>query len=130
MLSIIVPAVMLPVIVLMILTPTAYANNAAIVINGLGCALFDGNGGIASSDITHAVVTNNGHGVFTCKASVDPSSTGHAVKYDAYNNPLNITQPCEVDQPTYPYNPYFITTDWHETVSADGQAIIVCHGNP
>jgi len=130
MLSIIVPAVMLPVIALMILTPTAYANNAAIVINGLGCGLFDGNGGIAFSDATHIVVTDNGHGLITCKASVDPSSTGHAVKYDANNNPLNSIQTCEVDRSTYPYTPYFITTDWHETVSADGQAIMVCHGNP
>ena len=126
MLAIIVPALILPVIAFMILTPVAYANNAAVVINGQECSAFDGNG--LPSDPTlssHMVVTHSGNALYTCKMDVTPSSTGHAVKYDVANNPfVSISSDpvtCEIGTLNLE------TTDWQETVSADGQAMLVCH---
>jgi len=125
-LAIIVPAVMLPVIALMILTPVAYANNAAVVIDGQSCSAFDGNGGIADpTTISHMVVTHSGNALFTCKMDVTPSSTGHAVKYDVTNNPFSSISS---DPVTCTIGALSIdTTDWQEIISADGQATLVCH---
>lgn len=126
MLAIIIPALILPVIAFMILTPVAYANNAALVIDGQSCSAFDGNGAIADPTTTsHMVVTHAGNALYTCKMDVTPSSTGHAVKYDVTNNPFSSI----ADDPvTCTIGALGIdTTDWQEIVSASGQAMLVCH---
>jgi len=109
----------------MILTPVAYANNAALVIDGQSCSAFDGNGGIADpTTASHMVVTHVGNALYTCKMDVTPSNTGHAVKYDVTNNPFSSgDEPVTCSIPILKID----TTDWQEIVSASGQAMLVCH---
>ena len=126
MLAIIVPALILPAIAFMILTPVAYANNAAVVINGQLCSGFDGNG--LQSDYTHSshmVVTNSSNALYTCKMDVTPSITGHAVKYDVLHNPFVSISSDPITCVIGSSN--ISTTDWQEIVSASGQATLVCH---
>jgi hypothetical protein len=95
------------------------ASPGAVVVNDLGCGLFDGNGGAVVSDESHSVITmnKNGNGVAVCKATVTPSSTGKTVHY----NNASTGGLCET--------PAGFTDDWQETVSADGQATVSCHVN-
>lgn len=126
MLAIIVSALILPAIAFMILTPVAYANNAAVVIDGQSCSAFDGNGLPSDpTNVSHMVVTHSDNALYICKMDVTPSSTGHAVKYDATNNPFT---PITGDPITCTIGALSLdTTDWQETVSANGQATLVCH---
>lgn len=126
MLSIIASASILSVIAFMVLTPVAHANNAAVVINGQQCSAFDGNGLPSDpSYSSHMVVTNSSNALYTCKMDVTPSITGHAVKYDVTNNPFSSISSdpvtCEIGALDVE------TTDWQETISANGQAMLVCH---
>ncbi len=86
----------------------AASDNAAVVINDLGCAMFDGDGGWAVTDNSHAVVTSNGTGMLTCQAEV-PNSTGKAVVY----KDLGCNTPAGFGT-------------GRETVSASGQATLTC----
>jgi hypothetical protein len=96
--------------------------NSAVVINDTGCSLFDGQGGFAFTDQSHSVVTNNGNGLLTCKATdVAPAPKG-AVHYDANNNPYNQQIQCGT--------PAGLTLDWEEVVTPSGNAQLVCHVHP
>lgn len=97
---------------------TMVANNAAVVISDVGCGLLDGNGGSATADSSQSVTTSSGNGTLSCKASVDPASSGKAVHWDFSNTGLL----CGTVAGTF-------TDDWQETVSASGQATLSCHVN-
>jgi|ERR1043165_9554420 hypothetical protein len=102
-------------LVLMASAINMLANNPAVVVEESLCALLDGNGSIVSADSSQTVVAASGNSKMSCKANVDPSSTGTAVRWDFDNTGLS----CET--------PTGLTTDWQETVSAAGQATITCH---
>lgn len=100
----------------------AASSNSAVVINDIGCGLFNGQGGFAFTDQSHAVVTNNGNGLLTCQVTgVAPAPNG-AVHYDANNNPNNQQTPCGT--------PAGSTLDWQEVVTPSGNAKLVCHVHP
>ncbi len=86
------------------------ANDGAVVINDFGCGLLDGDGHLAFTDMSHAVVTPSGNGSLTCRAHV-PNSTGKAVNY---TNLLCAT-------------PAGFTANGFEIVSASGQATLTCN---
>ena len=80
----------------------------ATVINDFGCTLYDGDGGFAFADASHAVINSNGDFI-KCKATV-VNSQGKAVRYDDFL--------CGTLTG--------VTSDSHETVSASGQATLTC----
>lgn len=94
----------------------------AVVINPAGgCNLFDGNGGFAFTTDTKMTATqsNNSNSKFTCKATVTPATAGGAARFDnASTGAL-----CVI------LNPFGtqLTNQWHETVSASGEATLTCH---
>lgn len=109
----------------LVISGTAGANNAAIVIRLDGtCGLFDGDGGEVV-DVDGLTVINSGTGsggVITCKASGVANSTGKAVKYDAEHNPIGPGLQCATFTG--------FTDKWTETVSASGEAMIRCQNPP
>ncbi|RAK74672.1 uncharacterized protein BO72DRAFT_461119 [Aspergillus fijiensis CBS 313.89] len=100
------------------LTALALASMAvadqAIHIDGVGCGLFNGNGGVEVADKARVTITSSGNGILTCKAEVDPPASGKAVTYSR----KNVNELCGVNGG--------LTDDWHETVSASGQATLTC----
>lgn len=88
----------------------------AVVINDATCGMLDGDGNFIFADSSHSVETssNNDNSVFICKASNVPNSTGKAVRYDFDSTGL----PCGTLAGS--------TNKWHETVSASGEAKLVC----
>ena len=104
----------------------ADSERAAVVISGGGCTVMDADGNDVAATEVHKVITNNKNGNTTlrCQAKDIPNATGKAVTWD-----FNSTggKKCGVD-----VNGNFVmTSDWHQTLSADGRATIVCHiGKP
>ena len=88
-----------------------FASSPAVHLSGLECGMIDGDGNfvLATGD---AVVTSSGNGNLKCQAQV-PNSTGKAVVYSGF--------PCGT--------PTGVDNNGHETVSASGQATLVCHGS-
>ncbi|HEX6322256.1 MAG TPA: hypothetical protein VFZ36_00915 [Vicinamibacterales bacterium] len=86
----------------------------AVVIDSIGCSLFDGDGAIVGADSGRAVVTPSGNGTLVCKVKGVANSTGSAVHYDFASTGIVCGTPAG------------ITENWHETVSASGNATIVC----
>ena len=91
-----------------LLVSWAESENAAVVINDIGCILMDGDGNLVATDNTHAVVTSSGNGMLTCRAEV-PNSTGKAVVY----KDLGCNTPAGFGI-------------GRETVSTSGQATLTC----
>jgi transcription elongation factor len=93
-------------------------SNGASVYKDFGCGLFDGNGGfVFVTTGTHSVEITNGNAVTICKASDVPNSTGSAVHW----NNGNTGDTCGIAGGS--------TSNWDETVSASGEAILRCHLN-
>jgi hypothetical protein len=92
--------------------PTGSGNSAAIV-RGFGCSLTDGNGNFVFTTATLSVITSSGNALTKCQADVTPSSGGTAVITSGF--------PCFVNGG--------YTTKTHETVSASGQATLICQDN-
>jgi hypothetical protein len=97
--------------------------NGALVVNGTGCGIFDGDGNysVFTTD-THSVVNGN-QTLVTCKAKGVANSTGHAVTYDDQNNPFGPGTYYTCWNGTYPGT-------WHETITPSGNAttIVNCPG--
>lgn len=93
------------------------SSQGAIVIKDGGCTLLDGNGGFVSADSSQSVVTPSGNGVLICKVKGVPNSTGRAVRYDFASTGIS----CGTAAGS--------TQEWHETVSASGNATLVCPVN-
>jgi hypothetical protein len=94
----------------------AQANNGAVVINDQGCALLDGDGNSISTSESHAVITNskNGNTLLKCSVKGVANSTGKAVHFDFDNTGIT----CATNSGS--------TENWHETVSASGNATLTC----
>lgn len=94
----------------------------AVVINPAGgCTLLDGNGSFTFTTDTKMTATqsNNSNSKLTCKATVTPATAGGAARFDFASTGIV----CGIA------NPFgFQTTDqWHQTVSASGEATLTCH---
>ena len=102
----------------------AYAAAAIVIKPAGGCAFFDGNGGFFFTSNTQIVATSsaNGNTMLKCSATNVANSQGHAVTYDTNNNPFGPGVECGIGSP----NGFVFTTNWHETISADGNAVAVC----
>jgi hypothetical protein len=85
---------------------------AAVHIDGFGCALFDGDGNLALATGTSAVITSQGIHI-KCQVKGLPNSTGKAQHFDFDNTGFTCIGE---DEPT-----------WHETVSASGNATLTCN---
>ena len=97
---------------------------AAMVISDVGaCGLLDGNGRPAVADSSHAVITPSGNESMTCQATVTPPAGGSAVQWDS-TNPGSSDGMCGMPDGNGGTVP---TSNWQETVSADGQATLTCH---
>lgn len=112
---------------LALMSVTAFADPAVVIRADGGCVLFDGDGAIVSGDV-FGVLTKSTPQVLIgiCSAKGLDNSTGTAVKYDAYNNPVtDITGtpvPCVFDDGSG----IRVSFDWRENVSEDGNAKFVC----
>jgi hypothetical protein len=117
-------AVILPAIVLMMITPTAFANNGigAIVTkqDAPSCALIDpadvanGNNVANFPGSLHDVTTPSGNENIVCKATL-PGYNGPAVSFNNANTGLSC------------YGLFGQTsTDWNEQVSASGKVTFTC----
>ena len=97
---------------------------SAIHIEKDGCGMGDGDGNAAffPDAKVRQVETQSAKNVITyiCTANV-PNNSGHAVKYDTQNNPVEPGLKCG--------SAFFVheTTDWQETISASGNAKLICH---
>jgi hypothetical protein len=100
----------------------AYAAPAVVINPAGGCSLFDGNGGIAVTTDTQSVSTQsaNQNTMVKCQATVTPPSYGQAAQFDAVSTNLS----CGIVSPLPPF--IIATNDWKETVSASGQATLIC----
>jgi hypothetical protein len=94
-------------------------NNAAVHIDFAGCVVFDGNGGLVFETNGGEVITHGGQDIEKCSITGVPNDTGMAVNYDTNNNPVFVGLECGTDSGS--------TTNWHETVSAAGNATLTCH---
>ncbi|NPT62445.1 hypothetical protein [Paraburkholderia elongata] len=100
--------------------PMAHAAPAVVINPAGGCGLADGNGNFVFTTDTKAVVTqnNNNNSMFQCKANVPPSASGSAARFDfASTGAL-----CGLLTSTG----LQLTDQWHETVSASGEAMLIC----
>ena len=95
----------------------------ALVINPAGsCTLVDGNGAFTFTNDTKITATqsNNNNSKFTCKATVTPSSAGNAARFDSGSTGGLL---CAIPSPFG----FQTTNQWHQTVSASGEATLTCH---
>ncbi len=92
-------------------------NNAATVIGGFACGILDGNGVVVGTTNSMAVITQsaNGNAMLRCQADVTPPSSGQAARFDNASTGLLCSIPG-----------VGATANWHETVSADGHATLIC----
>jgi hypothetical protein len=94
----------------------------AVVIHHSSCALLDGSGGFVSSTESNKVGTPSGVARYSCHAKRVPGATGRAIHYDSQNNPVEVDLVCGIELPSG----LFLTTDWNETISATGNATLIC----
>ncbi len=98
-------------------TVPAKASMSAVVVNGGQCALYDGDGGLVTvPDGKFSVTTPSGNRMLQCRATGLNNSTGRAVHYDSASTGGVL---CNAGGTP--------TDDWHETVSASGNAVITCN---
>ena len=104
------------VLVAIFAASAAFANNGAVHMDNFGCGVLDGNGNGYYTTDSKVVITHsrNGNTVLKCFAKNVPNSTGRAVKW----NHANTGYSCGTQSGS--------TTDWHETVSARGRAVLTC----
>jgi hypothetical protein len=99
------------------------SNRAVVMISEGYCLLLDGLGNFVSADRFQKVGTHSGTAKYSCHAKVRPSTTGRAVHYDAYHNPVDPEESvCGIELPSG----LFLTTQRKQTVSASGVATLVC----
>ena len=100
--------------------PMAHAARAVVINPAGGCGLADGNGNLVFTTDSKAVVTqnNNSNTMFQCQADVPPSASGSAARLDFASTGIF----CGV----YTSHGLDITEQWHETISASGQATLIC----
>ena len=107
-------------------TVWADSDNSALLIGIDGCVLLDGNTipqAASGSGVTLETQSHNGNAIHICTTTVEPPASGHAAVY----NYDSIGVLCGLDDPNAVNGNIAITEDWHEVVSASGQAKLVCN---
>jgi len=101
------------------------------------CGVIDGNGEGVIVDCQHQIATAspNGNAMVVVKVSGVANPTGRAIRWDAYNPPQIMLDAWGLDAPPAPcfvYDRYWgatFTLHWSNTVSASGEAKLICHYN-
>ena len=93
----------------------AAQGQGAVHIDSFSCTMLDGDGNSVSASASRALENHGGQVVMNCTANV-PNTTGRAAHF---SGPGDGT--CGSVE-------FGVTTeDWHETVSASGNATLTCH---
>jgi hypothetical protein len=99
----------------------------ALVIRIDGCGLFDGDGNpviLAGTGVTVSAQNANGNVTHTCSAEyVPPPSSGRTAVYNA-DSPETFGLECGLDDGLG--NNLAVTDDWHEVITKQGKAKLVC----
>ncbi|MBO9618870.1 MAG: hypothetical protein J7539_07535 [Niabella sp.] len=94
----------------------AASDNAAVHITDFNCWLYNGAGHLVDAmGSGNAVITHSDNRNVVCKASGLANPMGSEVMFNAENKGV----PCNALG--------VFTKDWHETVSASGEATLICH---
>src|SRR5688572_11376504 len=101
---------------LTLLTSSLAMANGAVHISDFGCGMLNGQGGSVYTTDSRVTVTppNAGVTILKCSARDVANTTGRAVHWNHDNTGLV----CNTQMGT--------TTDWMETVSANGAAVLTC----
>jgi hypothetical protein len=114
--------------VLFFSSSTAFAD-AAIIIDFDGCTLLDGDGGVVAVTTAEGVSINTqssrSNANYICTAEVAPPSNGHAAVFNIDNTGYGCGVVTNIDENGV--RETVNTNDWHEVVSANGKAKIVCN---
>lgn len=118
-------SVLVAAILLVVPTTARAGEGGAIVFDGEGGQLLDGNGDWFSPAQFHVVLTpsKKGNVKLVLHATGVPNGTGRAVHWD-YGNTGEL---CFLIIPELEL--HLKTDRWRETVSADGSAVLVAHFN-
>jgi hypothetical protein len=104
---------------------SVFAESGDVVIGIEDCSLFDGNGFIqrnVGTGITVSAQSANNNTIHTCSADVTPPDSGHSAIFNIDNATVNgFPARCGLKGTA------FVTDDWHQVVSANGKAKLVCH---
>jgi hypothetical protein len=122
-------AMVLPVIAMIAIMPSVYADGGAthIVLGTGNCAMMDPTpgdnyGAPTLSGTLRDVVTPSGQENIVCKTTIS-GYNGPEVQFDGVNNnPNNVECSSAVGAG--------VSLDWHETVSASGKVTLTCHIAP
>ena len=90
------------------------ASDSAVQVKGSMCGVMDGDGSFHLSTNSQAVTNSGGVSMHRCTAHGVPNSSRRMIRWDYENTGMMCWT---TDGPT---------TDWHETVSASGQATLIC----
>ena len=115
--------VMLGLVLLLPGLTCAQSEHAAVVINGGGCMVRDADGNkVIQATEVHKTITNskNGNVTLRCQVKDVPNATGKALIWD-YNSTGGGKCGVEVN------GNMVMTTEWQQTLSADGRATTICH---
>ena len=93
----------------------ADASEQAIQAKGSMCGVMDGDGAFHLSTSSMSVSNSGGVSMHRCSVKSVPNSTGRVVRWNYDNTGMMCWT---ADGPT---------SEWQETVSASGQATLVCH---
>ena len=95
---------------------SASADSAALVIDGFGCGLLDGNGRIVRAESSHSVITQsaNGNRVLKCSVKGVDNRTGKAAHFD-YESTGYLCNAKGV-----------LTKNWTNKVSKSGNSTLTC----
>ena len=103
----------------------AESEDEGVVIDIDKCSIFDGNGIIQrdfGTGITVSAQSGNNNTIHTCSAEVAKPDSGRSAIFNIDNVTINGTRPrCRLKGTD------FITEDWHQVVSANGKAKLICH---
>lgn len=93
----------------------------ALVIRIDSCGLFDGNAVLAEgTGVTVSAQNANGNTMHTCTADVTPPTSGRTAVFNI-DSPETRDRLCGLD------GTLAITSDWHEVITKNGKAKLVCH---
>lgn len=85
-----------------------------VVAKDMTCMVLDADGGIAVGNQSLLMSTPGGNSMIRCTVKDVPNSTGRAVHYNYENTGMACMTAAGA------------TTDWHETISASGNATLTC----
>jgi hypothetical protein len=92
----------------------ASASAGSVVAKDTTCAVLDAEGRVAFGQNSMVLSTPSGHSIVKCSVTGVNNSTGRAVRHDYESTGMTCMTAAGA------------TTDWHETISASGNATLTC----